>query len=71
MLFYEIAKFVKMITDLSVLVITCWIWEKNTVFLILSNVKISSPLERFKMKRVELFSKNGDSTLISKSLREL
>ena len=35
-----------------------------TIFLILSNVKIPSPLERFKMKRDELLSKNGDSTRI-------
>ena len=33
-------------------------------FLILSNVKIPSPLERSKMKRTELFLKNGDSTRI-------
>ena len=34
----------------------------NTIFLILSNVKILSPLKCSKMKRNELFSKNGDST---------
>ena len=44
---------------------------QNTVFLILSNVKILSPLERSKMKRDELLSKNGDSTRIFKSLRKL
>ncbi len=45
--------------------------RQNAVFLILSNVKILSPLERFKMRRDELFSKNGDSTRIFKSSREL
>ncbi len=38
---------------------------QNTFFLILLNVKILSPLERSKMKRDELLSKNGDSTRIS------
>ncbi len=42
-----------------------WLYlEKFIVFLILSNVKNSSPLERFKMRRDELFSENGDSTHI-------
>ena len=35
------------------------------VFLILSNVKISSLLARVKMKCAELFLENGDSTSIS------
>ena len=40
-----------------------WQYLKGfVVFLILSNVKNSSPLERFKMRRDELFSENGDST---------
>ena len=38
---------------------------QNAFSLILSNVKIPSPLERFKMKCVELFSKNGAFTRIS------
>ena len=37
----------------------------NAIFLISSNVKIPSPLERFKMKRTELFSENGDFMRIS------
>ena len=44
---------------------------QNAIFLILLNVKISSPLERFKMKRDELFSKNGDSMRVSWSPQEL
>ena len=35
------------------------------IFLILSNVKIPSPLARVKMRRAELFSENGDSARIS------
>ena len=42
----------------------CQIYAQNTIFLILLNVKIPSPLARVKMKRDELFSKNGDSTRI-------
>ena len=42
-----------------------------TIFLILPNVKILSPLERFKMKRAKLFSKNEDSTRISWKLWKL
>ena len=44
---------------------------KTTISLILSNVKIPSPLARVKMKRAELFSENGDSTRIFWSLCEL
>ena len=47
------------------------VFHRNTIFLILSNVKIPSPLERFKMKFTELFSENGDSTHIFRSLHEL
>ena len=47
------------------------ILHQNTIFLILSNVKIPSPLARVKMKRAELFSENGDSTRIFKRLYEL
>ena len=36
----------------------------NAFFLILSNVKISSPLARVKMKCVELLSESGASTHI-------
>ena len=56
---------------LITLITNCLILTKIAFFLILPNVKILSPLERFKMKRDELFSKNGDSTRISWSLREL
>ena len=45
--------------------------RQNTIFLILPNVKILSPLARVKMKRAELFSENGDSTRISWSLRKM
>ncbi len=45
--------------------------ESNAIFLILLNVKIPSPLERSKMKRAELFSKNGDSAHIFKSIRQM
>ena len=37
---------------------------QNAFFLILLNVKISSPLARVKIVRTELFSENGDSTRI-------
>ena len=37
---------------------------QNTIFLILPNVKILSPLARAKMKCSELFSKNEASTRV-------
>ena len=53
-----------MIDALIVLVSFCWNFDKNNIFLILSNVKISGPLERVKMKRGELFSNFGASTRV-------
>ncbi len=47
------------------------ILHQNTIFLILLNVKIPSPLERFKMKYDELSSDNGDFTRIFRSLQEM
>ncbi len=43
----------------------CLFCAENIVFLILLNVKIPSPLERFKMRHVGLFSQNGASVRIS------
>ena len=49
---------------LIVLISKCRFHAKKIVFLISSNVKIPSHLERSKMKLAELFSKNGDSVRI-------
>ena len=65
MFFRRMFCFDKMIITLIILFSECRFPVSNTIFLILSNVKISSLLERFKMNRNELFSKNGDSTCIS------
>ena len=63
--------FDRMITSSTILLSKIINSLSNTIFLILSNVKIPSPLERFKMKRDELFSKNGDSVCIFWRLCEM
>ncbi len=47
-----------MIVYSVILTLFCWLYMEYAVFLILPNVKIPSPLERSKMKRIGLLSQN-------------
>ncbi|MBO5024843.1 MAG: hypothetical protein J6C86_01710 [Bacteroidaceae bacterium] len=64
MSFEDYSVFDKMIVEVGGFDSYLFVLYPNTIFLILSNVKIPSPLARVKMKRTELSSKNGASTRI-------
>ncbi|MCD8237629.1 MAG: hypothetical protein LUD00_13530 [Prevotellaceae bacterium] len=71
MIFYEDIRFDNLLKKLSEQLSHTAYNVKKSIFLILPNVKIPSPLARVKMKRAELLSEIGDSTRIFRKLPEL